>query len=48
MDNNPSSVSLTVIELEEREAGNWNCTIEVENVGTIVHTIEVIVVGKTN
>lgn len=42
----PASVSLMLRNLAEGDAGNWTCVISVEEVGTVVVSITLIVVGE--
>ena len=44
--NSQGFVSLTLNSVAEEDAGEWMCTIEVENVHTIQYSITLTVLGK--
>lgn len=44
--NGPTSISLLVRNLTEKDAGNWTCEISVEGVRTVLVSITLIVVGE--
>lgn len=45
--NSPESVSLSLRNLVEGDAGNWTCTIAVEGVGIVLVPIALTVVGES-
>lgn len=47
LNTSPSSVSLTVRTVTESDTGDWTCSVMVENVGTVQHSILLTVVGKS-
>lgn len=46
LNNGPLSVSLEVVGLTREDAGDWSCSVQVENAHTFQHSINLIVVGE--
>lgn len=44
----PASISLSLNDLDEGDSGNWTCRLVVENVGSLLVSITLTVIGKGN